>query len=40
MKNIDFVEGVDYSHFIRTKNASKMNKSTQGFNTDNWFKRN
>jgi hypothetical protein len=40
LKNIDFVEGVDYSHFIRTKNASKMNKSTQGFNTDNWFKRN
>lgn len=40
LKNIDYVEGVDYSHFIRTKNASKMNKTSQGFNTDNWFKRN
>jgi len=39
LKKIDFVEGVDYSTFIETKNAIKLKKSMSNSNINNWYKR-
>lgn len=39
LKKIDFVEGVDYSTFIETKNAIRLKKSMSNPNINNWFKR-
>jgi len=39
LKKIDFVEGVDYSTFIETKNAIKLKKSMSHSNINNWYKR-
>jgi len=39
LKKIDFVEGVDYSTFIETKNEIRLKKSMSNPNINNWFKR-
>lgn len=37
LNNIDYVEGVDYGHFLRAKNMIKNNKSNGLTNGKNWF---